>query len=1189
MASPADLSGAPRPVALGEHVAERDANVIELVYEDLDYRKVEPQAANAEAEIRASLSLAGARKGLLSTLRVELAEGLVVRLQGTAANLAGLRGLPLASVMLLGQEPSAVKVSSNVRRYNANAVLANPPASSDVVSLEYTRGQAIEVFSNSYEVWGAGVVVRVKDDVVTAEFQLPDGGLARKDLPSTHSDLRPAARAHKVSWENGGRHTRGGEELSTSGVVPASSQATPSPGPRSASVAKRGRGRMPSRKRREAAQRARCELEEKAADLFGSFEEPFAANRPQTNGGDDEGQLMPGQIAWYPSTSPVSGSFSRQGLWWPCKVVPAEGRGRIALLTLWGQLLDISVNGVDELPIVPRKGQMVSDLGSLRYIAPHGIVDSASLESAIRTRFCSGEPYSRIGSTTIFTNPFRTLPSHGSAVLGKYAELDLSLPPHIFGTLASAYSHAVESSSDQAVVLFGDLGSGKSQLFSHALEFLTHVAAADEVLNSSIMRLPELLSPFFSTTYFTEDLADCWGSTRAFFAVKLRIDREGFICGARANVSCLHVDSLNFDAFALAARYPSARKWLGDERDAKQSLTDRTFRDELDFNSWRETVIAFGLEPDDLVRTLCALMLFGEIAYMPNAETGGLQCGPPEVVASASWALGVDRERLEDALCRPEASVIGRIGGLSTQKAEEALRETVDECYQRLVALVLNAANAKLVTLDSDTATRDTNNDESSSEDDVADSVGARGASSRGDRHICVAEVPAGSERLAEAVQVGLLDAAAGRGGFNARSDRDDMCDDDAQHQPRWTTRAVLRVLGWSSCSLIAGLAQLSLRPLSSEKEAADYVSRLLSGTNGRSWPLCCLSPNEDGFPLLADREALLRQIRHWRLADTAHLAANRGIVAVWPLDAFCSHHAALIYERRRASRAQSWTSVDARKMIAAAVKLVEPTREFNSPQKDDGPTDGDEVSSPAPSLGAPTVSAASQEADGCDEIAFPGVVSSESVYLNEELERLLADALDLFEQQLLAAPEEHPSKAGGDRESKRVSFYQEAEDEDLPLPTSTVAVWPPPSPRLASSPRRRDSLGDLGEGEQRKELVRRLRELDAEQHRLKEQGRRGIAEEVQRLRAADYGAAVARKLLPLQLVMNEMSDVYRIALEDREVILQDHAESKARVEDLKRESDHWRGEADRLWGQSNELRALLTERSTSPRTLVSA
>lgn len=57
--------------------------------------------------------------------------------------------------------------------------------------LVYKVGDEVEIWSNSQKVWGRGTVKKVEKTTVTAEFTLPNGQMAQKELPAKHKDLRP--------------------------------------------------------------------------------------------------------------------------------------------------------------------------------------------------------------------------------------------------------------------------------------------------------------------------------------------------------------------------------------------------------------------------------------------------------------------------------------------------------------------------------------------------------------------------------------------------------------------------------------------------------------------------------------------------------------------------------------------------------------------------------------------------------------------------------------------------------------------------------------------------------------------------------------------------------------------------------------------------------------------------------------
>eukprot|EP00927_Polykrikos_kofoidii_P071811 TRINITY_DN6801_c0_g1_i1.p1 TRINITY_DN6801_c0_g1~~TRINITY_DN6801_c0_g1_i1.p1 ORF type:complete len:655 (+),score=82.88 TRINITY_DN6801_c0_g1_i1:127-1965(+) len=66
----------------------------------------------------------------------------------------------------------------------------------------YKVGEEVEIWSNSQKVWGRGTVKAVNNGLVTAEFSLPNGQTAQKELPAKHRDLRHLERARWTELES---------------------------------------------------------------------------------------------------------------------------------------------------------------------------------------------------------------------------------------------------------------------------------------------------------------------------------------------------------------------------------------------------------------------------------------------------------------------------------------------------------------------------------------------------------------------------------------------------------------------------------------------------------------------------------------------------------------------------------------------------------------------------------------------------------------------------------------------------------------------------------------------------------------------------------------------------------------------------------------------------------------------------
>lgn len=90
----------------------------------------------------------------------------------------------------------------------------------------YKVGEEVEVWSNSQRVWGAGKVESVEGDKITASFTMPGGGVAKKELPASHKDLRPVGTSglsdeEKVAYKELFDSVAGGADAKSSKAVAA--------------------------------------------------------------------------------------------------------------------------------------------------------------------------------------------------------------------------------------------------------------------------------------------------------------------------------------------------------------------------------------------------------------------------------------------------------------------------------------------------------------------------------------------------------------------------------------------------------------------------------------------------------------------------------------------------------------------------------------------------------------------------------------------------------------------------------------------------------------------------------------------------------------------------------------------------------------------------------------------------------
>ncbi|CAJ1451647.1 unnamed protein product, partial [Effrenium voratum] len=484
---------------------------------------------------------------------------------------------------------------------------------------------------------------------------------------------------------------------------------------------------------------------------------------------------------------------------------------------------------------------------------------------------------------------------------------DPRLPPHIFNASAKAYKRCTQKKESQVLLLLGERCSGKSVAFEHLLGFLgTTAGDGDE----EFRQLLRALRPLISVTRSCG--RQSWLSTRAMLEADLGLDGDGFICRTLLTVRCLETQRItlgpkNFDALYLAAKDDRAHEWLGD------NLEFRLLGDEIDFEeydeqgtagtSWMTSLKFFGIDHGELVRILCGLVLLGQLQF------GGepLQCQPPGALDAVANALGVGAGKLLAAL----------LGG-TAEEASQRRDAALQELYHRLVHLVLRQLNAKVAGEAQATP-------QSMKILEVPSALDAKGFHGMALQRLTEARFahmlaicrPEDSDGLQdESEQQAAAQGAALQAWRLLRQPKESQepvtirgaCG-EAQYvvDKSFVTAAegggngagpMLEALSESSCKYLREITNsLAVKPASGTDAAEEALKALSSclepKAKAKTWPVCCLRPNDLGAADRVSRPVLLQQVRHLRLAEAAQLA-EKGVNEIWSLQSFRARYAKL-------------------------------------------------------------------------------------------------------------------------------------------------------------------------------------------------------------------------------------------------------------------------------------------------------
>ena len=109
----------------------------------------------------------------------------------------------------------------------------------------------------------------------------------------------------------------------------------------------------------------------------------------------------------------------------------------------------------------------------------------------LRKRFTEGDGskfYTSAGTILIALNPYKSFPIYSAAHIKDYRHLgNRALPPHVFQVASAAHTKLTLEARDQAILISGESGAGKTEATKHCLAFLAEVAGSDSAFETQVL------------------------------------------------------------------------------------------------------------------------------------------------------------------------------------------------------------------------------------------------------------------------------------------------------------------------------------------------------------------------------------------------------------------------------------------------------------------------------------------------------------------------------------------------------------------------------------------------------------------------------------------------------------------------------------------------------------------------------
>eukprot|EP00477_Mikrocytos_mackini_P000537 GAHX01000573.1.p1 GENE.GAHX01000573.1~~GAHX01000573.1.p1 ORF type:complete len:1472 (-),score=344.41 GAHX01000573.1:39-4454(-) len=156
----------------------------------------------------------------------------------------------------------------------------------------------------------------------------------------------------------------------------------------------------------------------------------------------------------------------------------------------------------------------------------------ASVTFLLYRRYLSDQIYTYIGQILIAINPYKLLPSYTNTYIEKYDDPATSkdMPPHIYALTSWAYRDLKLNGKDQAILVSGESGAGKTESTKLVLQFLSETAGGASGVEQRLLRTNPILESFGNAKTSRNDNSSRFGK---WLEISFDLSEDALITSAR--------------------------------------------------------------------------------------------------------------------------------------------------------------------------------------------------------------------------------------------------------------------------------------------------------------------------------------------------------------------------------------------------------------------------------------------------------------------------------------------------------------------------------------------------------------------------------------------------------------------------------------------------------------------------------
>mmetsp|Transcript_9650 Transcript_9650/g.18159 ORF Transcript_9650/g.18159 Transcript_9650/m.18159 type:complete len:1426 (-) Transcript_9650:410-4687(-) len=310
------------------------------------------------------------------------------------------------------------------------------------------------------------------------------------------------------------------------------------------------------------------------------------------------------------------------------------------------------------------------------------VLNEAAILTNIQSRYAQQHIYTYVGPILLSVNPYQSLPVYGSDVLARYVDSRSkdANPPHLYQVAEAAFGNVLRRGQNQAVLISGESGAGKTEATKVVLHYLTQRShqlcalqgsASDEgsVIQQRILDANPVLEAFGNATTIRNTNSSRFGKL-----FQVQYNDYGLIVGARLTKYLLEksrvvsqaVNERNYHIFyqLCAGATEQERRTLGLQGASCYHYLSQNGRDVCvdglndneGFQKVRNGLRVLGIndgEQSAMWRLVAAILHLGNLCFVCNERTGETYVDP-SASSYLDWVallLDCESKQLQQALC----------------------------------------------------------------------------------------------------------------------------------------------------------------------------------------------------------------------------------------------------------------------------------------------------------------------------------------------------------------------------------------------------------------------------------------------------------------------------------------------------------------------------------------------------------